>query len=198
MRPDPYKRARSRQYQAKHGMLGGNQKPKEADAHKHLPSNITQEQIDALAELDNEPEFDNEEGKKFNMFTIKLFLFIELVSDLSSLTVQAQASIYTCPKNVMDILLKDKPTSCLSTTEMEAMVLSSLSEDLKSFIADYTDENAYIIQNTIIPSVIETKSANKVEISLQNTTTSPSIKSPTTATVRKEKLELEEWLDDVL
>lgn len=66
MRPDPYKRARSRQYQAKHGMLPGNQKPKEADAHKHLPSNITQEQIDALADLDNESEFDNEDGKPFS------------------------------------------------------------------------------------------------------------------------------------
>lgn len=99
----------------------------------------------------------------------------------------------------MEILLAGKPSNSMNNTEVEELVLKSLSQDLKSFIAEYTDEHDYIIQNTIISPAVETKATQKVEISLENKATAPQIKSPSTPTVaRKEKLELEDWLDDVL
>ena len=83
MRPDPYKRARSRQYQAKHGMLPV--RKKEAETLAKLPTNISQEQLNQLMTTDNAEEaveFDNfdegepgsvENGKPAVLLLIGLF-----------------------------------------------------------------------------------------------------------------------------
>ncbi len=62
MRPDPYKRAKSRQYQAKHGMLPV-RKSKEAEILSNLPSNISQDNLTQILATEEEShkqiEFDS-------------------------------------------------------------------------------------------------------------------------------------------
>lgn len=62
MRPDPYKRARSRQYQAKHGMLPV-RISKEAEMLSKLPANISQEELDQILNVE-----DTEESVEFDTF----------------------------------------------------------------------------------------------------------------------------------
>lgn len=61
MRPDPYKRARSRQYKTKHGI---NECKKATTPDTKIPSNLSEEQINLLSRLSD--------GK--NCFTIDIYL----------------------------------------------------------------------------------------------------------------------------
>lgn len=82
MRPDPYKRARSRQYQAKHGMFPPRQS-KEAQRLSKLPANITQEQLEQLT-LAQEPEGED---------TLDFDSFDEVVAATASATVDNGKSL---------------------------------------------------------------------------------------------------------
>lgn len=55
MKPDPYKRARSRQYKAKHGLF---EDQKHSKQELNLPTNISDENLSLSPDLDSTPTTD--------------------------------------------------------------------------------------------------------------------------------------------
>ena len=192
MRPDPYKRALSRRYQAKHGMISTNKATSRND-NEGLPTNISQEQLDFLNnEEEDEVYFDNEgTGEKGD----SLLIYLLVMEAAETFTIQANhtnTNIYSCPRLAVDFLMESKQTEIKSDKDLEAALLAEYPAELLEYISD--DPIIAIKPRTDKPLKAETSS---VELSLQQSGPKTSPTSKTTQE-RKDKLALEDWLDEVL
>ena len=190
MRPDPHKRARSRQYKAKHGLFGNQHQSKQQS---NLPSNISDESFSLFPDTEG---ITNNDWINFT-FLEKLeneclnFDDNEFIPD--NLNAPQNEQIFNYPKNLYtQIFPIDSSVKKLygSVNDILSIEFSSAENDSASFLRLKIDSDSNH-QSTMGNIKLELKKIDNLVVTKANVTNSNLSKSA-------EKLALENWLDDVL
>lgn len=193
MRPDPYKRARSRQYKAKHGLLDSQKQPKQQ---LNLPSNISDEFL--YLSLDSEGTSVIIGLNSFNMFIDQIENECSNFSDNEEIKQSFEAvnseQKYKYPKNLYTQIFPVDPT----TKKVIGTFKHFLQHEFDSAINN-SDTLLCLKKESIANNLKPVSKDVKLELKKIDIQTNPKESMPNSKTNSSaEKLALEDWLDDVL